>query len=33
MYVNGKGELLAVQAGLPSKDQLVKVIEEYLITK
>jgi thioredoxin-like negative regulator of GroEL len=33
MYVNGKGELLAVQAGLPSRDQLVKVIEEYLIAK
>jgi thioredoxin len=33
MYVNGKGELLAVQAGAPGRDQLVKVIEEYLIKK
>ncbi|MDR2556093.1 MAG: thioredoxin [Bacteroidales bacterium] len=31
MYVNNKGELLAVQAGLPSRDQLVKVIEEHLV--
>jgi thioredoxin len=33
MYVNSKGELLAVQAGLPSKEQLVKVIEEHLVKK
>jgi thioredoxin len=33
MYVNNKGELLAVQAGLPSREQLVKVIEEHLINK
>ncbi|MDR1973068.1 MAG: thioredoxin [Bacteroidales bacterium] len=31
MYVNKKGELLAVEAGLPSREQLIKVIEEYLI--
>jgi thioredoxin len=32
-YVNNKGELIAVQAGLPSREQLIKVIEEYLIKK
>jgi thioredoxin len=33
MYINSKGELLAVQPGAPNREQLIKVIEEHLITK
>jgi thioredoxin len=30
MYVSKKGELLGVQPGMPSREQLVQIIEEHL---